>query len=507
MVSVSPTWRNVLLDHLNQQHGISLTEDLVDFIRYHYQPSLVKRNAIVVPKDEKMFNRSMVTYEPYKPSKYFLKVPTTFFVGQSITNSQIIDLLNASFGVTFDKEIDFTPTELNTTHSLTEFPKVVTIPVAEKTSFIWTDVVTVTLHDANTLINELIKVRNLDALTYNDTVVDGKASLWLSVWPYKVTGIALLREFSRADNVVLHDDILDELLDELIVQRIINPIIRPEFRAMLDGQTIVFTDSDEGSDYNRQGVSQVLESEHYSGKLVIRLNKEDTVPIGDAVDSPIILSDIINDGDFDDRVALLKLSINTVTEPGIVSVLTARSKQRPDLLDVPLAIESIGNEQSVIERVVADMTNWVESVTINVGMSSGSTYFGGFGILSETPEFTVDDEEGLPIEAEDSTVIELEYRFVAISLNQQPALTTNPSWVNQVPFGHIPVLGTLLYESFDSDTGQYVLSPSLVVTLVETGTVYTNPLISGLEFRINHPTIKRQLDELFPGTTLDGFAL
>lgn len=475
-------WQNVLTDFVNQTYGRQYDVADLDFKHNPFYTPVKGRKVIdVIPANDKNIHNGLLDIIPFDPVKFFANVPLVVYADEDSTGSQIIDILGGSYGIVFDKSIDFDETFLNRLYQIDSTPREVTITFAA-TSMIWEGSIKVTtVTRGNNLAKEIVN-RALDALTIPDITEPGTQSLQLITAPLIITNPTLIRKFSASEPVVLENDTLASLMEEISLQRIVDASDAGELEDLFRGRTVTSHLTGD-SDYDRyMETVDVLKNGKWSGKPRFKFK---SVEIEDDVGS--IVGDIIVK-DLPDQ-DLIKIPSFMVAagfwQPYIVNLLSAQMKLYPnrqteitELMNTPIEDVWLGMTRNVDGAALAD-----GEATVYLETVPNSKYKGRLSIQFPLPNFAITTEAGVSLTVEKSSdFIGMESKYVVVHTPDGTVEVTN----NQVPImdstlEEASMMGLMLYNSTMSSP--VTLKPTVVTTPNDNGNIYTEPSWPDVEVR------------------------
>lgn len=486
MAQLISGWQEVLTNWVNQIYQKNyLSQDLIFKQNTFYTPTYGRKVIDVFPANDKNVNRGLINIHPYGLESVFLNIPIVLYADNDSTGSELIDILSANYGITFDKDIDFKDEFLKTVYQIDETARKVTIEAAP-TSMIWSGEITVvTMKRGNNLNSEIVH-RELEGLAISDTVTPGTQSLRLTTEPLVIVNPALVTQFSDPTPLVITDNNLDMLIGEFTSQGIVPPDYPiNEIRDILNGKTLISVEDAYGKCDRYRETESVINSPAWSGKPRFKFK---SVEIPKDVGN-LIGEIVFNNLPFTPNQKLLDFLYSSGKCANVFYLLI-----EPQLQLFP---EKRGYITQTVYNELQKETTWSEmrrdvtstvlnhgKATIYLETSENSPLTGSIPVTFIMPDITIGTEEGTPITTEDgSDVLDIEVKTIS--------LTTDDGTLN-IPYDQVPIdslsledtalLGLMLYTANKVDDP--TLKTTVVATPTDNGTIYTEPFWSGVEVHV-----------------------
>lgn len=476
-------WQNVLTDFVNQTYGRQYDASDLDFKHNPFYTPVKGRKVIdVFPANAKHIHNGLLNIEPFDPAKFFANIPLMVYADEDSTGSQIIDILSDSYGVVFDKSIDFDKSFLDRLYRIDSTARDVTITFAS-TSMIWEGSFKVTtVSRGSNLAKEVIN-RALDALIIPDITETGTQSLRLITTPLVITNPTLIRKFSGSEPVVLENDTLTALMEEIVAQRIVDASDAGELEDLFRGRTVTSHETgDEGYDRYMETVDS-LENSKWSGKprfkfKSVKIETDVTTMVGEIVVADLPDQDAIKIPAF--------FTAAGYWQPYIVNLLEEQIKLYPAKHDDIMALI---NEP--IEDVWLGMTRNVNGAALNDGKATiyletvpNGKYSGRLAITFPLPNFAIKAEDGSDLDKEkDNGVIAMETKYIVAETIDGTLIVTNGNVpVESSTVDEASMMGLMLFNSTMSAPA--MLKPTVVVVPDGDGHIYTEPSWPDVEVRV-----------------------
>lgn len=479
MTPITQSWKGTIIQHAAALAKRKFTLNDLDVIPAPYhEPTPTKRFVILKGKLPNYVDQQIVHFAPYDAQKYFFDIPIAVNATSPMTGEGIIDYLSTTFGVVFDKEIDFSESFLTTVFSPSGVSTLVTIPFAD-TSIIWKGSFDVVMVNEGFSLDHVAN-RALEALIYPDVTMPNTMSLRLLSTPYIVVDDQIKHALKDGATVTITPD-----LAQLIATDMVNEYYLPAewvggFVSMISGQVLTMTDVVGNDTYNRKGeLTTPVASEHLSGIFVIKFWNTGQMPICPSVGSPIMVADLEPLG-YNDKVGLTKLAVGTITTDMFNSILSYQRQLHPELTYIDDIVESIGRDE--VKFGNSTQTVGVLTSTITQNMQPDSMWTGSFNVVVPVTDFVIQTERGLKIKTEDGRDVLMEGKIIHITKGAGP-LNVDFGWIQNLRFDEIPYVSKILFSGVNED-GTFILSPTLVTEDAADGTHYTNVTSPGVTIKV-----------------------
>ncbi len=493
MLAIIASWQDVLTTFVNNKYGQTYDKADLDFRHNRFYKELKGRKVIdVFPANDKHIHRGLLNITPYNVSDFFSHNPLIVYPDDDTTGAGLIDLIATSYGIVFDKTIDFDDTFLQTPLRVDSTLRGIEAVIAS-TSMIWEGKFTIQYKSRGYNLNKEVVNRNLDVLVIPDIVQPNTQSLELITTPLVINDSRLLKLFSGSKPVVIEGDTLDRLMAEIEAQMIVDASDASELRDLFNGVSFVSVEED-NPPFDRYMTTDVaLNSGKWSGFPRIKFK---SVLVENDIDK---LIGTISTGDAEFSV-IAPDSFNVLSgswKRHMLSILTEHARVNPERAQDVNDIITLGVDKVFDNIDYSDVHKTDKPGFCNIYFDTidGSGYTGRMTVEVPISRYSVEVEEDSdrenPIQTESTdNIFQMENNIVVVETADgeiRDGMDTAYFYQSN-KLEDIDLVALMLLDSTDSDTTGIVK--------LKTGVVSTNkPAMRANDY--SHPD--------WPGVTIRTF--